>query len=48
MVDEISVGVFRVRGTSAAGTIVEQTGNDPDALLANCRLSAENGDSDEK
>ena len=48
VVDEISVGVYRVRGTSSAGMIVELSGNDPEALLANCKLSAENADAEEK
>ena len=48
VVDEISVGVYRVRGNNVDVMIVEQTGNDPKNLLANCKLSAENTDSEEK
>ena len=37
-VDEISVGVYRVRGSNVVGMIIEQTGNDPEILLANCKF----------
>lgn len=38
--DEVSAGVYRVRGVDEAGRSVESTGTDPDALLASCRSSA--------
>lgn len=39
-IDEISAGVFRVRGVDEAGRSVEATGTDPDALLRDCQRSA--------
>jgi hypothetical protein len=36
-VEEISAGVYRVRGVDRAGRSVEQTGTDPDAVLEECR-----------
>lgn len=39
-VDEVSAGVYRVRGVDEAGRSVESTGTDPEALLASCRSSA--------
>ena len=38
--DEISAGVYRVRGVDEAGRSVEATGTDPDALVDECRKSA--------
>jgi hypothetical protein len=40
-VDEVSAGVFHVRGVDHSGRSVEATGTDPDALLDDCRRSAE-------
>ena len=39
-VDEVSVGVYKVRGTDQAGRHVESTGADPDALLLECKKAA--------
>ncbi len=39
-IDEVSAGVFRVRGVDEAGRSVEATGTDPDALLDECKESA--------
>jgi hypothetical protein len=39
-VDEISAGVYKVRGVDEAGRSVEATGTDPDALLEDCKESA--------
>ena len=38
--EEVSMGVYRVRGVDAAGRSVEATGTDPDALLEDCKRSA--------
>jgi hypothetical protein len=40
-IDEVSAGVFHVKGTDTSGRSVETTGTDPDALLNECRGSAE-------
>jgi hypothetical protein len=39
-IDEISAGVYRVHGEDEVGRIVEATGTDPDALLAECQEQA--------
>ena len=39
-VDEVSAGVYRVRGVDEAGRSVEHTGTDPSTLLDNCKNSA--------
>jgi hypothetical protein len=39
-IDEISAGVYRVRGVDKDGRSVEATGTDEDALLEECRRSA--------
>ncbi len=39
-VDEVSAGVFRVRGGDQAGRTVETRGVDPDAVLEECKNSA--------
>jgi hypothetical protein len=39
-VDEISAGVYKVRGVDEAGRSVEATGTDPDILLEDCKKSA--------
>ena len=39
-VDEVSVGVYKVRGWDLDGRTVETTGTDPEALLKQCRESA--------
>lgn len=39
-IDEVSAGVFHVKGVDEAGRSVEATGTDPDALLEDCRRLA--------
>jgi len=39
-IDEVSAGVYRVKGTDDAGRSVEATGTDPDVLLDDCKRSA--------
>lgn len=39
-VDEVSAGVYKVRGTDQAGRHVESTGTDPDAMLLECKKAA--------
>jgi hypothetical protein len=39
-IDEISAGVYQVRGFDAEGRRVETTGTDPHALLDECRGAA--------
>lgn len=39
-VDEISAGVYQVRGTDKAGRSVGSRGTDPDALLLECKKAA--------
>lgn len=39
-VDELSAGVFHVRGVDQVGRSVDATGTDPDALLDDCRRAA--------
>lgn len=39
-IEEVSAGVYRVRGVDEAGRSVEATGIDPDALMEECKLSA--------
>ena len=39
-IDEVSAGVFHVRGVDQAGRSVEASGTDPDTLLDECRESA--------
>ena len=39
-IDEVSAGVFRVKGVEAAGRSVEASGTDPDAVLADCKKAA--------
>lgn len=38
--EEVSAGVYRVRGVDEMGRSVEAIGIDPDALLEQCRKSA--------
>jgi hypothetical protein len=38
--EEVSVGVYRVRGISEDGRSVEETGIDPEAVLERCRRAA--------
>lgn len=38
--EEISAGVYRVRGVNARGRSVEATGTDPEQLLAECKTYA--------
>lgn len=40
-IDEVSAGVYRVRGVDEAGRSVESTGTDPDAVLDDCKKAAE-------
>jgi hypothetical protein len=41
-IDEVSMGVYEVTGRDEHGRRrVQMTGTDPDALLADCRKSAE-------
>jgi hypothetical protein len=40
-IDEVSPGVYEVRGVDEAGRSVEATGTDPGPLLESCRRSAE-------
>jgi hypothetical protein len=40
-IDEISPGVFRVRGVGGDARTTEATGTDPDTLLEDCRRFAE-------
>jgi len=37
--DEVSAGVYRVRGADEMGRSVEAIGTDPDALLEQCKKS---------
>lgn len=39
-VDEVSAGVFRVKGVDEVGRSVESKGTDPDSLLEDCKSSA--------
>lgn len=39
-VEEVSAGVYRVRGLDEAGHSVEATGTDPDDVMEECRRSA--------
>jgi hypothetical protein len=39
-IDEISAGVYRVRGVDNVGRSVEASGTDEDALLDECKKSA--------
>jgi hypothetical protein len=39
-VDEVSAGVYRVKGIDSAGSTVETTGTDPDAALEKCKRAA--------
>jgi hypothetical protein len=39
-VEEMSAGVFRVKGSDATGGSLEVTGTDPSALLEDCRRAA--------
>lgn len=39
-VEEVSAGVYRVRGADKAGRTVERSGTDPEALLQRCKLDA--------
>ncbi len=39
-VEEVSAGVYRVRGADRSGRSVEATGTDPDALLEQCKRDA--------
>ncbi|HEY6871379.1 MAG TPA: hypothetical protein VI298_01500 [Geobacteraceae bacterium] len=39
-VEEISAGVYRVRGVDEMGRNVEEIGTDPDTLLEQCKKSA--------
>jgi hypothetical protein len=38
---EVSAGVFQVTATDTNGRRVQHTGTDPDAVLAECRATAE-------
>jgi hypothetical protein len=38
--EEVSAGVYRVRGTDRLGRSIEATGTDPDALLEKCKSDA--------
>lgn len=38
--DEVSAGVYKVRGHDTPGRSVERTGTDPDKLLEQCRADA--------
>ena len=38
--DEVSAGVYRVRGVDRAGRSVEASGTDPDVLLEACKQAA--------
>jgi hypothetical protein len=38
--DEVSSGVYKVRGWDLGGRNVETTGTDPESLLRECRESA--------
>lgn len=39
-IEEISAGIYRVKGTDKAGRGIEATGTDLDALLDDCRRYA--------
>jgi hypothetical protein len=39
-VEEVSAGVYKVRGVDRSGRIVEGTGTDPYKLLEECRIEA--------
>jgi hypothetical protein len=39
-IDEISAGVYKVRGKNKSGRNVEATGVDPDTLIDECKKSA--------
>jgi hypothetical protein len=39
-VEEVSAGVYRVRGVAQSGRSVETTGTDPNALLVRCQRDA--------
>ncbi len=39
-IDEVSAGVYQVRGVDRAGRKVQKTGTDPDALLEECKRAA--------
>jgi hypothetical protein len=38
--EEVSAGVWRVKGLDLAGRSVEATGTDPEAILEECKQSA--------
>jgi hypothetical protein len=39
-IEEVSAGVYRVRGTDRLGRSIEVTGTDPDTLLEECKRDA--------
>lgn len=39
-IDEVSAGVYSVRGVDEVGRSIAATGTDPDAVLSECRQSA--------
>ena len=39
-IEEVSAGMFQVKGVDTAGRSVEASGTDPDAVLADCKKAA--------
>ncbi len=40
VVEEVSMGVYQVKGSDGFGRTVERTGTDPDVLLQQCKVDA--------
>ena len=39
-IEEVSAGMFQVKGVDTAGRSVEASGTDPDTVLADCKKAA--------